>query len=144
MEQQVVAETQFPAAWAMSFLLGDDWVEITRGEPVDLAEFDLGVCFQWGLATITRDGELLPATSEVEVETSQNGSDWATAFKGSWTQQSLDSSEHGIHVESKGLVHVRARKSVQENRDVRDDAAIRVRRKAGPSAETCQPSRSPD
>lgn len=140
MVQQVVAATKFPPSRAMSFLLGDDWVEITGGESVDLADFDLGVCFQLGLATITRDGEILPATSEVEVETSQNGSDWAPAFKGSWTQESLDSSEHGIQVESKGLVHVRARKSVQENRDVRDDAAIRVRRKAGPSAETCQPS----
>ncbi|EKT4542708.1 hypothetical protein QEM15_004945 [Pseudomonas putida] len=140
MEQQVVAETKFPAGRAKSFLLDHDWVEITRGEPVDLADFDLGVCFQWGLATITRDGEILPATSEVEVETSQNGSDWAPAFKGAWTQQSLDSSEHGIQVESKGLVHVRARKSIQESRDVRDDASIKVRRKAGPSAEICQPS----
>lgn len=138
MEQQAVAATKFPAGRAMSFLLDEDWVEITGGEPVDLAELDLGVCFQWGLATITRDGEILPATSEVEVETSQNGSDWAPAFKGSWTQQSLDSSEHGIQVESKGLVHVRARKSVQENRDVRDDVAIRVRRKVGPSAEPQQ------
>ncbi|MCE0757100.1 hypothetical protein CXG50_12360 [Pseudomonas plecoglossicida] len=140
MEQQAVAETKFPVGRAKSFLLDHDWVEITRGEPVDLAEFDLGVCFQCGLATITRDGEILPATSELEVETSQNGSDWVPAFKGSWTQQSLDTSEHGIQVESNGLVHVRARKSVQENRDVRDDAAIRVRRKAGPSAEICQPS----
>ncbi|WP_457253029.1 hypothetical protein [Pseudomonas juntendi] len=130
MEQQVVAAPKFPAGRAMSFLLADGWVEITSGDPVDLAQFDWSVCFQWGLATITRDGEILPATSEVEVETSQNRSDWAPAFKGAWTQQSLDSSEHAIQVESKGLLHVRARKSAQENRDVRDDAAIRVRRKA--------------
>lgn len=131
MEQQVAAAQKFPAGRAMSFLLDDDWVEITGGDPVDLADLELGVCFQLGLATITRHGEILPATSKVEMETSQNGSDWAPAFKGSWTQQSLDSSEHGIQVESKGLVHVRARKSAQESRDVRDDVVIRVRRKAG-------------
>lgn len=130
MEQQVVAAPKFPAGRAMSFLLDDDWVDITDGEPVDLAEFDLSVCFQLGLATITRNGEILPATSELEVETSQTGSDWAPAFKGSWTQQSLDSSEHGIQIESKGLLHIRARKSAQESHGVRDDAAIKVRRKA--------------
>lgn len=130
MEQRVAVETKPQAALPISFALSNEWTEITKGEPVDIAVLDLSVRFQLGLATITSNGGLLPARSEIEVETSRNGSNWVPAFKGSWTQKSLDSSEHGIQVESKGIVHIRARKSVQESRDVRDDVAIRVRRKA--------------
>ncbi|MNN37544.1 hypothetical protein D3C81_1514970 [compost metagenome] len=130
MEQKVVAAPKIPAVWAMSVLLSSDWTEITDGEPVDMAGIDLSVWFQLGLATITRDGELLPATSQVDMETSRDGSDWSPAFKQSWTQQSLDSSEHVVLLESEGLVLIRARKSAQESSDVRDDVAIRVRRKA--------------
>lgn len=129
MEQQVVAETQFPAAWAMSFLLGDDWVEITRGEPVDLAEFDLSVCFQCGLAKINRDGSILPATSEIEVQVKREGGEWATDFKNAWTLVSLDKHEEEIQMASKGKVLIRARKSAQPTDDVRDDVALVARRR---------------
>lgn len=130
MEQQAVAATKFPAGRAMSFLLDEDWVEITGGEPVDLAEFDLGVCFQCGLATITRDGAILPATSEVEVQIKRDGGNWVSAFKNAWTLGSLDTHEDEIKVPGEGMVLIRARKSAQLTSDVRDDVALVARRRA--------------
>ncbi|MFJ2446826.1 hypothetical protein [Pseudomonas sp. NPDC087626] len=128
MEQQAVAATKFPTGRAMSFLLSDDWVEITGGELVDLAEFDLGVCFQCGLATITRDGEILSATSEVEVQVKRDGGEWSSAFKGAWALDSLDTYEDEIKVPSEGMVLIRARKSAQSGHDVRDDVSLKARR----------------
>ncbi|EKT4542713.1 hypothetical protein QEM15_004950 [Pseudomonas putida] len=130
MEQQAVAETKFPVGRAKSFLLDHDWVEITRGEPVDLAEFDLGVCFQCGLATITRDGEILPATSEVEVQVKRDGGEWVSAFKNAWTLGSLDTHKEEINVRGEGMVLIRAKKSAQTTNDVRDDVAMVARRRA--------------
>lgn len=130
MEQQAVAATKFPAGRAMSFLLDEDWVEITGGEPVDLAELDLGVCFQCGLATITRDGAILPATSEVEVQIKRDGGNWVSAFKNAWTLGSLDTHEDEIKVPGEGMVLIRARKSAQLTSDVRDDVALVARRRA--------------
>lgn len=130
MEQQAVAETKFPVGRAKSFLLDHDWVEITRGEPVNLADFDLGVCFQCGLATITRDGAILPATSEVEVQIKRDGGNWVSAFNNAWTLGSLDTHEDEIKVPGEGMVLIRARKSAQLTSDVRDDVAMVARRRA--------------
>lgn len=129
MDQKAVAATQLPAGRPMSFLLSVDWVEITRGELVDLAEIDLGVCFQCGLATITRDGAIHPATSEVEVQVKRDGGEWASAFKNAWTLGSLDTHEDEIKVPGEGMVLIRARKSAQPTDYVRDDVALVARRR---------------
>ena len=129
MEQQVVAATQLPDCRPMSFLLDCDWVEITGGEAVDLADFELGVCFQCGLATITRDGAILPATSEVEVQVKRDGGEWASAFKNAWTLSSLDTHEEEINIPGEDMVLIRARKSAQPTNDVRDDVALVARRR---------------
>jgi hypothetical protein len=129
MEQQVVAATKFPAGRAMSFLLDDGWVDITRGEPVRLDDFELGVFFQCGLATITRDGAILPATSEVEIQVKRDGGEWASAFKNAWTLGSLDTHEDEITVPSEGMVLIRARKSAQSTDDTRDDVVLKARRR---------------
>lgn len=130
MEQQAVAESKFPAGRAKSFLLDEDWIEITLGELVDLADFELGVCFQCGLATITRDGAIRPVTSEVEVQVKRDGGEWASAFKNAWTLGSLDTHEEEIKVPGEGMVLIRARKSAQPTSDVRDDVALVARRRA--------------
>jgi len=130
MEQQVAAAPKSPAGRAMSFLLDYDWVEITGGEPVDLVEFDFGVCFQCGLATIARNGSMLPATSEVEVQVKHKGGEWTSVFKSAWTLQSLDSHEDEIKVPGEGMALIRARKSAQRVKDVRDDVALVARRRA--------------
>ncbi|MFG0844266.1 hypothetical protein [Pseudomonas sp. FYR_5] len=130
MEQQVVAATQLPDCRPMSFILSTDWVEITGGEPVDLAEIGLSVCFQCGLATITRDGAILPAASEVEIQVKRDGGEWASAFKDAWTLGSLDTHEDEIKVPGEGMVLIRARKSAQRINDVREDVALVARRRA--------------
>lgn len=131
MDQQGFDITNFPPGWPVSALLSTDWVEITSGELIDLAQFDLSICFQCGLATIGSEGDLLPASCEVEVQVQRNGGDWVPAFRKEWTLSSLESHEYKITVPSDGGVRVRARKSELSSKEVRGDVDFKVVRQAG-------------
>lgn len=131
MDQQGFEITNFPPGWPVSALLSTEWVEITSGELIDLSQFDLSICFQCGLATIGSEGDLLPASSEVEVQVQRDGGDWVPALKREWTLNSLDSHEYKISVPSDGVVRVRARKSEPSSKDVRGDVDLKAARRAG-------------
>ena len=123
-------ERQSPGA-----LLSSEWSDITALGGVEVDDIGLVFGFPRGLAAISRDGRLLQASAEVEVQVrSVDGEgrdigEWRQLLTKHWVMASLGAYEERITFAQTGLHRIRARSSIAGGSSVICDITVKKTRR---------------
>lgn len=120
---------------APGFLLSSEWCEIAGVFGVEVDDIGLVFGFPRGLAEINRDGRILQASAEVEVQVRSVDGDgrdigeWRQLLTKHWVMASLGAYEERITFAEIGLHRVRARRSIAGGSYVIGDITLKTTRR---------------
>lgn len=117
------------------FLLSTEWSDLTAVDGIETDDIGLVFGFPLGLAAISRDGRLLQASAEVEVQVRSLDGDgrdvgeWRQLLTKQWVMASLGAYEERITFAEAGFHRVRARRSPAGGSNVIGDITVQKTRR---------------